>query len=167
MFPLRLTWKACGSPIRRRSAEWAAAARLAWNCGVSSSVYCSDIDAAAHFCNVQRLGSRFRRLSCLCSTGKKYWKSQQNGSNPAKHRTLDPPSMPFHPMQIPFELMWKVLRYHNATICARFIFKFHCSIAPICIKSNAHRVQWHLNENRIKWLSFEVKWKKKRKEKEM
>lgn len=37
--------------------------RRGWreNCAVSSSVFCSGIDTATHFCDVQRLGSLLER----------------------------------------------------------------------------------------------------------
>lgn len=115
MFPLRLTSKACRSPIKRRSAEWAAVARLA---GVKSLRFlfcfpsCTFFTplavtsaSASHFCNGQLLVSVARTTLSLTVVPQQHWqkdsKARHNESHYAKNGTWDP--LGFHPIPSRFQ----------------------------------------------------------------
>lgn len=154
MFPLRLTSKACGSPIKRRSAEGGVGggggARVKSQrfllCSLHGPLAVTSSTLPENFCNAQLLVSVVAVVDCRASAALIKWLKTTVKMDPImlKNRTWDPLSIPSHPIQIPFELMWNVLRYHVATICARFIFQV--PLLPFAIKSVAHRIWWHLKQ---------------------
>lgn len=157
MFPLRLTSKACGSPIKRRSAEGGVGsgggARVKSQrfllCFLHGPLAVTSSTLPENFCNAQLLVGVVAVIDCRASAALIKWLKTTIKMDPIMLKTGHETPFPFHSIPShPDSILVNVkrpVRYHVATICARFIFQV--PLLPFAIKSMAHRIWWHLKQH--------------------